>query len=260
VTATQPAPAQTPNVTSPTIRRPVKRSRFPFGDFYRSAVGKKWVMALTGIGLMGYVFLHMLGNLKMYIGPEDLNHYAEWLRELLVPFFPRTVTLWLLRVGLAACFVFHIHAAYGLTIINRKARPTKYQSPRDYIAVSWAARTMRWTGVIITLFLVFHLADLTWGLDVANPDFVRGQVYENVAYSLERWPVAVLYIVANLALGFHLYHGSWSIFQSLGSMSPRFNPRHNPIRRGFAAAFAIVVAGINITFPIAALAGVVSVG
>jgi succinate dehydrogenase / fumarate reductase cytochrome b subunit len=72
--------------------------------------------------------------------------------------------------------------------------------------------------------------------------------------------VAALYIVANLALGLHLYHGSWSIFQSLGSMSPRFNPRHNPLRRGFAAVFAIVVAGVNVTFPIAALAGVVSVG
>lgn len=260
MTATQEPPALTPNITSPPIRKPVKRSRFPLADLYQSAVGKKWVMAITGIALMGYVFFHMLGNLKMYLGPEDLNHYAEWLRELLVPFFPRTVTLWLLRIGLIAAFVFHIHAAYGLTVINRRARPEKYESPRDYIAASWAARTMRWTGVIVLLFLIFHLADLTWGIDAANPDFVRGEVYQNVAYSLERWPVAALYIVANLALGLHLYHGSWSIFQSLGSMSPRFNPRHNPLRRGFAAVFAIVVAGVNVTFPIAALAGVVSVG
>lgn len=260
MTATQEPPALTPNITSPPIRKPVKRSRFPLADLYKSAVGKKWVMAITGIALMGYVFFHMLGNLKMYLGPEDLNHYAEWLRELLVPFFPRTVTLWLLRIGLIAAFVFHIHAAYGLTVINRRARPEKYESPRDYIAASWAARTMRWTGVIVLLFLIFHLADLTWGIDAANPDFVRGEVYQNVAYSLERWPVAALYIVANLALGLHLYHGSWSIFQSLGSMSPRFNPRHNPLRRGFAAVFAIVVAGVNVTFPIAALAGVVSVG
>ena len=260
MTATQQRPDRTPNVTSPTIRRPLRRGRFPLVDLYGSAVGKKWVMALTGIGLMAYVLLHMIGNLKMYFGPDDLNHYSEWLRELLVPFFPRSVTLWILRIGLIAAFVFHIHAAYGLTVINRKARPAKYESPRDYIAVSWAARTMRWTGVIVLLFLLFHLADLTWGIDAANPEFVRGSVYANVAYSLERWPVAILYIVSNLALGLHLYHGGWSIFQSLGSMSPRFNPRHNPIRRGFAAGFAIVVAGINITFPIAVLAGVVSVG
>ena len=152
MTATQEPPALTPNITSPPIRKPVKRSRFPLADLYKSAVGKKWVMAITGIALMGYVFFHMLGNLKMYLGPEDLNHYAEWLRELLVPFFPRTVTLWLLRIGLIAAFVFHIHAAYGLTVINRRARPEKYESPRDYIAASWAARTMRWTGVIVLLF------------------------------------------------------------------------------------------------------------
>jgi succinate dehydrogenase / fumarate reductase cytochrome b subunit len=260
VTAIQQRPARTPNVTSPPIRTSPKRSRFPLGDLYRSAVGKKWVMAVTGIALMAYVFAHMVGNLKMYLGPEELNHYGEFLRELLVPILPRTVALWLLRIGLIAAFVFHIHAAYGLTMINRRARPAKYQSPRDYIAVSFAARTMRWTGVIVLLFLVFHLADLTWGVDAANPEFVRGAAYENVAYSLERWPVAVFYILANLALGFHLYHGGWSIFQSLGSMSPRYNPRHNPIRRGFAAGFAIIVAGINISFPIAALAGVVSVG
>jgi succinate dehydrogenase / fumarate reductase cytochrome b subunit len=260
VTAIQQRPAPTPNVTSPPIRRPTKRSRFPLADLYRSAVGKKWVMALTGIGLMAYVFAHMVGNLKMYLGPEDLNHYGEFLRELLVPILPRTVALWLLRIGLIVAFVLHIHAAYGLTMINRRARPAKYQSPRDYIAVSWAARTMRWTGVIVLLFLLFHLADLTWGVEAANPEFVRGAAYENVAYSLERWPVAVFYILANLALGLHLYHGGWSIFQSLGSMSPRYNPRHNPIRRGFAAGFAIIVAGINITFPIAVLAGVVSVG
>jgi succinate dehydrogenase / fumarate reductase cytochrome b subunit len=250
----------TPNVTSPSIRPPVKRSRFPLVDLYGSAVGKKWVMALTGIVLMGYVFAHMVGNLKMYLGAEDLNHYSEFLRELLVPILPRTAALWLVRLGLIAAFALHIHSAYGLTIINRKARPDRYRSPRDYIAVSWAARTMRWTGVIIFLFLIWHLADLTWGLEGANPDFVRGEAYQNVAYSLERWPVALLYIVANVALGFHLYHGGWSIFQSLGSMSPRFNPRHNPLRRGFAAGFAILVAGINITFPVAVLTGVVSVG
>jgi succinate dehydrogenase / fumarate reductase cytochrome b subunit len=259
VTATKEPPALTPDVTSRPIKRRYSRSPFAVVDLYRSAVGKKWVMALTGIALMGFVFAHMVGNLKMYLGPEDLNHYGEFLRELLVPILPRTVALWLMRIGLIVAFALHIHCAYGLTRLNQKARPVRYQSPRDYMAVSFAARTMRWSGIIVGLFLLFHLADLTWGLEAANPDFVRGEAYQNLAYSLDRWPVALIYILGNLALGLHLYHGSWSIFQSLGSMSPRFNPRHNPLRRGFAAGFAVIVAGINITFPIAVLAGIVSV-
>jgi succinate dehydrogenase / fumarate reductase cytochrome b subunit len=256
VTATK-EPALTPDITSPTIAPKLRRSPFAVVDLYRSAVGKKWVMALTGIMLMGYVFAHMVGNLKMYIGPEDLNHYGEFLRELLVPILPRTVTLWLMRIGLIAAFVFHIHAAYSLTVLNRKARPVGYKSPRDYISVNWANRTMRWTGVIIALFLLWHLADLTWGFAAVNGEFERGYPYENLVYSLQRVPVAILYIVANLALGFHLYHGSWSLFQTMGSMSSRFNPRHNPLRKGFAIGFAVVVAGINITFPLAVQFGIV---
>ncbi len=222
-------------------------------EFYRSAVGKKWVMAVTGILLMGYVFFHMLGNLKVYLGAEDLNHYGEWLRDLLVPFFPRTVTLWLLRIGLIAAFVFHIHAAYGLTRINRQARAAGgYISKRDYQAANAASRSMRYTGVVILLFLIFHLADLTWG--TVNPDFVRGDVYRNLVASFERPAVSAIYIVANIALGLHLFHGGWSMFQSLGLN----NPRWNSWRRGFAVGFAAIVTVGNLTFPIAALTGIIS--
>jgi succinate dehydrogenase / fumarate reductase cytochrome b subunit len=221
-------------------------------EFYRSAVGKKWVMALTGIALMGYVFFHMLGNLKLYLGAEDINHYGEWLRDLLVPFFPRTVTLWLLRIGLIVAFVFHIHAAYSLTLVNRRAHAEGgYVSPRDWQAANAASRSMRWTGVVILLFLVWHLADLTWG--TVNPDFVRGDVYRNLVASLERPAVSAIYIVANIALGLHLFHGGWSMFQSLGLN----NPRWNSWRRGFAAAFAGIVTVGNLTFPIAVLTGAV---
>ncbi len=257
MTATQEPPALTPDISSEPIVKRHKRSPFALVDLYRSSVGKKWVMALTGIALMGFVFAHMVGNLKMFLGAEDLNHYGEFLRELLVPILPRTVALWLLRIGLIGAFALHIHCAYGLTVINRKARPIGYQSPRDYVAVNWAARTMRWSGVIIGLFLLWHLADLTWGLHFVNPDFERGYPYENLVASLQRVPVAILYIVANLALGFHLFHGTWSIFQTVGSMSPRFNPRHNPLRKGFAIGFAVVVAGINIIFPLAVQFGIV---
>jgi succinate dehydrogenase / fumarate reductase, cytochrome b subunit len=222
-------------------------------EFYRSAVGKKWVMALTGILLMGYVFFHMLGNLKVYFGAEDINHYGEWLRDLLVPFFPRTVTLWLLRIGLTAAFVFHIHAAYGLTRINRQARAAGgYISKRDFQAANAASRSMRYTGVVILLFLIWHLADLTWG--TVNPDFVRGDVYRNLVASFERPAVSAIYIVANIALGLHLFHGAWSMFQSLGLN----NPRWNSWRRGFAVAFAGIVTVGNLTFPIAVLTGIIS--
>ncbi|MFM8862111.1 MAG: succinate dehydrogenase cytochrome b subunit [Acidimicrobiia bacterium] len=255
MTATTEPPAVTPDISSPPIRPPHRRSPFALVDIYRSAVGKKWVMAITGIMLMGFVFFHAFGNLKMYFGAEDFNHYAEFLKELLVPIVPKTFVLWGLRLGLIAAFALHIHSAYSLTRLNRQARPVKYQSPRDYVAVNWAARTMRWSGVIVGLFLIWHLADLTWGW--ANPDFIYGDPYWNVSTTLDRAPIAALYIVANIALGIHLYHGAWSIFQSLGSMSPRFTPRHNPLRRGFAAGFAILVAGVNISFPIAVMTGVV---
>jgi succinate dehydrogenase / fumarate reductase, cytochrome b subunit len=221
-------------------------------ELYRSAVGKKYVMAVTGIILMGYVLAHMVGNLKVYLGADALNEYAEWLRAILYPALPHTVALWLMRVVLILAFFLHVHAAYALTVMNRRARPMRYQARRDYIAASFAARTMRWTGVIVLLFVLFHIADLTWGY--ANPGFVRGDVYRNLVVSFQRVPVALIYIVANLALGLHLYHGAWSLFQSLGWNNRRFNRW----RRYFASAFAVIVTAGNVTFPLAVLAGIVS--
>lgn len=231
---------------------PRKAAPWPLG-IYRSAVGKKSVMAITGIVLMGYVFVHMFGNLKVYFGAEDINHYGEFLRELLVPALPRTWTLWGLRIGLTAAFVLHVHAAWGLTMMNRRARAQQaYLHKRDYQAANAASRSMRTTGVVILLFVLFHLADLTWG--TVNPDFVRGDVYRNLVASFDRPVVAAVYIVANLVLGVHLYHGGWSMFQSLGLN----NPRWNSWRRGFAIGFAAIVAVGNLSFPIAVQLGIVS--
>ena len=235
----------------PVHPRPARRGPWPV-EFYRSAVGKKWVMALTGIAIMGFVFFHALGNLKVYMGAEDFNHYGEWLRELLVPFVPRTVALWLMRVGLITAFVFHIHAAFSLTRMNARARAGGYQQSRDWQAANAASRSMRWTGVVIGLFVVFHLADLTWG--TANPDFVRGDVYRNFVATFSRPPVAIIYIVANIALGLHLFHGAWSMFQSLGLN----NPRWNSWRRSFALGFAALITAMNVMFPISVMTGQVS--
>jgi succinate dehydrogenase / fumarate reductase cytochrome b subunit len=208
-------------------------------------------MAITGIMLLGFVLAHMIGNWKVFLGKEHLNTYGEWLRDVGEPAFPRSFLLWVLRIGLIGAFAGHIVAAYQLTRMNRKARPVRYQSKRDYVAANFASRTMRWTGIIVALFIIFHLADLTWGW--FNPDFIRGQPYHNLVESLSRVPVAIVYIVANIALGVHLYHGAWSLFQSMGWNRPRFNRW----RRGFAIGFATLIVVGNVSFPIAVLAGIV---
>ena len=235
----------------------VVKKRKPFLlDLYSTAVGKKYVMAIMGIALIGFVIAHMIGNLKMFLGPAQYNHYGEFLRELLVPIVPRTIALWLMRIGLIVAAVLHVHAAYGLTRVNHAARSVKYQSARDYQVANFASRTMRWTGIIVLLFLFFHLADLTWGTANAvgtDGPFVRGDVYGNVVRSMDRWPVALIYIVANIALGIHLFHGTWSLFQSMGWNNPRFNKW----REYLAVTVATIVTVGNVSFPIAVLAGVV---
>ena len=240
-------------VTGTAIHPPHKKSPF-FIDIYRTAVGKKYVMAITGLIGLSFIFFHMIGNLKMYLGPVHFDEYADWLRTLLVPFLPRTVTLWLLRLGIIGAVFLHIHAAYSLTVLNKRARPVSYHSKRDYIAANYASRTMRWTGVIFLLFLLWHLFDLSW--TGTGYHYVRGHTYANLVHSLDRWPVALLYLAGNLALGFHLFHGVWSLFQSLGWNSPRFNKW----RRGIAAGFTVIVIGGNLSFPIMILAGVVGHG
>jgi succinate dehydrogenase / fumarate reductase cytochrome b subunit len=206
------------------------------GPFFTSDVGIKWMMALTGAGLLAYVLVHMIGNLKVFFGAEEINLYAESLRDLLHPLVPRQAILWLFRLGLIAIFGIHIWSALVTTRRSHRANSdVDYQAKRQYIAVDYANRTMRWGGVIILLFVIFHLADLTFGN--ANPEFISGDVYHNLVTSFERTPVAVIYIVAQVVLAFHIYHGAWSLFQSLGLA----NPRYNDWRRWFAVAFALVI-------------------
>ncbi|RKQ90700.1 succinate dehydrogenase / fumarate reductase cytochrome b subunit [Solirubrobacter pauli] len=217
-------------------------------SLWSTAVGKKYAMAISGLVLMGYVLLHMVGNLKIYFGASALNEYAEWLREIGEPALPREWLLWGLRIVLLVAVVVHIYAAYALTRMNQRARPVKYASKRDYVAADFASRTMRWTGIIVVLFVIWHLLDLTWG--TTNPDFVSGDVYHNVIASFERIPVAIAYVIANLALGVHLYHGAWSLFQSMGW--------YGTWRRTFSIAFAAVVVAGNVSFPLAVMFGVVN--
>ena len=245
-------------VTGTAKKAPAKKKPFLL-DLYSTAVGKKYVMAITGLIGLGFVITHMIGNLKMFLGVVvedgqrvyDIDVYGEFLRELLVPLLPRTYVLWGLRLVLIGAVLLHIHAAYGLTVLNHKARSVKYQSTRDYEVANFASRSMRWTGIIVALFIVWHILDLTWG--ATGADFVRGDVYYNIDQSLSRIPVGLLYIVANLALGVHLFHGVWSLFQSMGWNNPRFNQW-----RRFAAigAAGLIVAG-NVSMPVAVMTGVI---
>ncbi len=260
------APTTSPkNSAANPVRSKQRELPFPL-NLYQTAVGKKWVMALTGIMLLGFVVFHMIGNLKMYIGTvEHLNHegeyvtdydiniYGEFLRDLLVPLFPRTYVLWGLRLGLIGAGLLHIHAALTLTRMNIESGQ-RYQSKQDWLASNFASRTMRYTGIIVLFYIIFHLADLTWGV-IPGYDWHRGEVYQNLVGSLSNPAVALFYIIANVLLAVHIFHGAWSMFQTLGIN----NPKYNHLRRGFAAGIAGLILLGNVSFPIAILAGIVDV-
>ncbi|MEM9519603.1 MAG: succinate dehydrogenase cytochrome b subunit [Actinomycetota bacterium] len=239
----------------PPIRRRAPELPWPL-NLYQTAIGKKYAMAITGVGLLGFVVVHMIGNLHLYEGPTEVHEYAEALRELGGHLVPREFVLWVLRLGLLTMFAVHIHAAYSLSRMNAKANKA-YAGNRDYIAVNFASRTMRWTGPIILLYLLWHIADLTLGYTsdagVTNGDFVYGDVYNNVYISLSVWWITAIYVVANVALAIHIFHGAWSMFQTLGIN----NPRYNGLRKNFARGLATVILLGNLSFPLAVNTGLI---
>ena len=217
-------------------------------SLYESTVGKKITMAVSGIVLIGFVVAHMVGNLKVYQGREPFNHYAEGLRVFGAPFFAQGQLLWIARLILLAAVGVHILAAVQLTLRSRAARAQGYQR-FDSLVFSYASRTMFWGGLIIAAFVVYHLMHFTFGN--AHPDFIPGDAYHNFVVGFRSWPVSLAYIAAMIPLGFHLYHGTWSIFQTLGAN----NPRYNRYRRPLAVVIALAVVLGNISFPLAVLAG-----
>lgn len=206
-------------------------------------------MAITGVFLFGWIFLHMVGNLKIYLGPEHLNEYAKWLRVMGAPAMPNSGLLWVMRLALLVAVWLHIQAATELTIMSRAARPIAYKT-RDSVVSSYASRTMRWGGVIILLFVIYHLLHLTFG--TVHPNFVENDPYHNVVAGFQVWWVSAFYIIANCALGLHLYHGLWSMFNSLGLNHMKFNAW----RRTFALVFALLITVGNISIPISVLTGI----
>jgi succinate dehydrogenase / fumarate reductase cytochrome b subunit len=215
-----------------------------------SLVGKKVLMAVTGAVLLGFGLGHMLGNLKVFQGPEHFNAYGEGLRTLGAPLFARGQVLWLVRLTLLVAAGVHIWAAYAVTRASWAARPQAYRQ-LQLVETTYAARTMRWSAVLILLFVVYHLLDLTFGR--VHPSFIPGDVYHNVIAGFRRVPVAVAYVVTMGALCLHLYHGIFSGFQTLGAN----HPKYNHLRRRVALVFSLVVAGGFIAVPLAVLTGVV---
>ena len=213
------------------------------GAFLRSTIGRKVVMAVTGLLLFGFVVAHMLGNLQVYLGPTKLDEYGAALRRL-------PALLWALRIGLLAAVVGHVWAASTLTLTNWAARPRGYRKTR-YQESSYASRTMRWSGVILFLFVVYHLLHFTLGN--VHPDFVEGGVNHNFVTGLQVPWVSAFYVVAMLCLGLHMYHGVWSLLQTLGLN----HPRYNQLRLAFATFITAVVVIGNISMPVAVLTGLI---
>jgi succinate dehydrogenase / fumarate reductase cytochrome b subunit len=219
---------------------------------YQTSIGKKVIMAVTGLVLFGYVLLHMYGNLHIFEGKQHLNDYAAWLREMGYPLLPHEGALWIVRVILLVSVLGHMWAAWEVTRQDLAGRPQAY-GQKKMIAASYAARTMRWGGIILALFIIYHLLHLTTGTLYTGGPYSKTDVYANVVNGFRVWWVSLFYIVAQLALALHLYHGLWSMAQTLGWRT-RVN---NQLWRGFATVFAIVVAGGNISIPLAVLLGIV---
>ena len=212
--------------------------------FYQASIGKKAVMAVTGVVLFGYVVGHLAGNMQVYMGAERMDKYAEFLHSM-------PVLLWAVRALLAASVILHITASLQLQKLKLDARPTGYVK-KEAIDSSLASRSMIWSGAMIAAFVIYHILDLTTGAAGAA-QFHELHAYENLVYSFRRLPVSVFYILGMILLGMHLYHGLWSIFQTAGFS----HPRYTPIIKRAAAWVAILIAAGFISIPISVLTGLV---
>jgi succinate dehydrogenase / fumarate reductase cytochrome b subunit len=234
------------SATSPAAIRPISGLVL----LWQSTIGKKYAMAVTGLIWFGYVVIHLWGNLKIYAGAEILNGYGGFLRTVGEPLFGFSQILWLFRLILIPALLIHILAAVQLSARARASRPRDY-AVRKNRESTMASRTMLWSGLVIVLFVIYHLLDLTFG--TVNPSFEDGNIYHNVAASFRVLPVSVFYALAMIAVGFHLHHGIWSTFQTLG-----WNTKaSNRLIRNIATGSAVLLTVGNLSIPVAVLAGVV---
>jgi succinate dehydrogenase / fumarate reductase cytochrome b subunit len=198
-------------------------------NFFASTVGKKIVMAVSGLIMVGFVIVHMAGNLQLFEGADRLNSYSAFLHG------PANELLWIVRVVLIVALIAHVVSAYQLTVIDRAARPVPY-AKRELQAATIGSRTMRVGGVVLLIFIVLHILHITT-LTLQPAPLVEGDVYGNVIASFRIWWVTLLYVIAMLALGLHLYHGAWSSVRTLGFERGRLDPFKRPV----AIAVAVIV-------------------
>jgi succinate dehydrogenase / fumarate reductase, cytochrome b subunit len=213
--------------------------------FWASTVGKKIVMAVTGIILFGFVIGHLLGNLQVFEGPAKLNAYGAFLHSI-------GEFLWPVRIILLIAVTLHIVATVQLALRKKRARPVEY-SVKKAIASSYASRTMYWSGPIVLAFIIFHLLHLTAGYIHPGAAYIAGDVYHNVVSGFQVWWVSISYIVAVSLLGLHLRHGLWSMFQTLGIHQPQHTVRFKKA----AMVIALLITLGYISIPISVLLGLV---
>src|SRR5205085_4157760 len=214
-------------------------------QFYGSMVGKKAVMGVTGLIGIGFVILHSLGNLLVFRGPDALNSYSHFLKST-------GELLWTLRIVLIVAVVLHVIAAVQLTLQSRAARPIGYVK-QDPQAATIASRTMRWGGVLLLVFIVVHILHFTTGTIRPSGFFSHQDVYANVVTSFRVWWVTLFYVVAMIALGFHLFHGAWSSVRSIGVSPPSPEPFHHRV----SLVLAILIWAGFTAVPVAVFTGVV---
>jgi succinate dehydrogenase / fumarate reductase cytochrome b subunit len=223
-------------------------------SLHRTTIGKKVIMAVTGLIWIGFVTFHMYGNLKAFGGPDYFNAYAEGLREIGEPIFGRTHLLWIARLILGAAFLLHVWAFYELYQQNQQSRSTPYVM-HTRLQANQAALTMRYGGVAILLFVIYHLLHFTLGAPVIHPDFIWDDAYHNLVTGFQSYFYipSIIYILAVIVLGFHLYHGTWSMFQTLGLN----NKAYTKFIRMVAWVLAIVVPVGFAIVPLSVMAGII---
>lgn len=221
------------------------------------SVYAKLIMAATGAIFAIFVLVHMIGNLKIYQGAEAFNSYAHWLRVAFYPVLPYEGLLWIMRVVLLACLIAHVYCAL---LLRRRGATARGRWKRRGLGLNvFAARTMMVSGVVLLLFIIFHILDLTLGVPPAGPEAFEhatheaSYAYSNLLASFSRWPVAAFYIIAMLCLALHLAHGVVSAVVDFGV---GVRPRVFSALAGLGLLFGLAVAIGNITIPVAVLTGV----
>jgi succinate dehydrogenase / fumarate reductase cytochrome b subunit len=222
-------------------------------SLYRTTIGQKVLMAGSGVFILLWVTAHMLGNLKVWLNRPEFNDYAHFLRRVLSPPFPHTWFLWITRILLIVAFAVHVFFAIKLGLRSRAARTSRYEHT-DHVQADAAALTMRWGGLTLGLFIIFHLMMFTWGWVHPGYHFAKADPYHNVVGAFGEWWIVVIYAVALFALALHVYHGFWSVFQTLGVN----NRRWNPVIRVWATGFSAFVFLGFISIPIGVAAGAIS--